>query len=107
MPHPRELPIPRQIANEQKAFELARIWIVAGGGQHVSLTTGIVGDTKGWGVLLVNLAKHVANAYHQTRGLDPNQTLAGIKAAFDAEWTNPSEQPTGEVVNKNPPQNPA
>jgi len=51
--------------------------------------------------LLVNLAKHVANAYHQTKGVDPNQTLAGIKAAFDAEWANPTDRPTGEVI-KNP-----
>ena len=100
MPHPRELPIPRPCANEQKAFELARIWIVAGGGQHVSLSTGVVGDPRGWGILLVNLAKHVANAYQQVRGLDANQTLAGIKAAFEAEFANPTDTPVGEVMKK-------
>ena len=97
MPQPNELPIPRAVANDPKAFELARLWIVAGGGQHVSLTTNIVGDHKAWGILLVNLAKHVANAYQQTRGADPAQTLNGIKAAFDAEWANPTNNPTGEV----------
>src|SRR5688572_1304275 len=101
MPHPRELPLPRPVANEPKAFELARIWIVAGGGQYVSLSTGIVGDPSGWGILLVNLAKHVANAYQQVRGVDANQTLAGIKAAFEKEWNSPTDNPTGEVM-KNP-----
>lgn len=102
MPHPRELPIPRQIANEQMAIEIARIWIAAGGGHHLSLTTNLVGDPKAWGIMLVNLAKHVANAYHQSRGADPEQMLAGIKAAFDAEWANPTNQLGGEVV-KPPP----
>ena len=97
MAQPNELPIPRAIASDPKAFELARLWIVAGGGQHVSLTTNIVGDSKAWGILLANLARHVANAYHQTRKVDPAQTLNGIKAAFDAEWANPTNNPTGEV----------
>ena len=106
MPHPKELPIPRPIGSDPKAFELARIWIVAGGGQHVSLSTGVVGDPTGWGIMLVNLAKHVANAYHQTRGIDPNQTLDGIKAAFEKEWTNPTDKPMGEVMKKPQAENP-
>jgi len=102
MPHPRELPIPRTLTNEPKAFELARLWGVAGGGQYVSLTTAVIADPAAWGILLVNLAKHAANAYQQTKGLDANQTLVRIKAAFDAEWANPTDKPTGEVI-KNPP----
>jgi hypothetical protein len=101
MPHPRELPMPRSLSNEPKAFEIARIWGVAGGGQHVSLSTNVIADPSAWGILLVNMAKHVANAYQQTKGLDANQTLAGIKAAFDAEWASPTDKPVGEVV-KNP-----
>jgi len=106
MPHPRELPIPRPVANEQNAFELARIWIVAGGAQYVSLSTGVVGDPKGWGIMLVNLAKHVANAYHQTRGIDATQTLEGIKAAFEKEWNTPTDKPMGEVMQRPQPENP-
>ena len=94
---PNELPAPRAVANDPKAFEIARLWVVAGGGQHVSLTTNIVGDSKAWGIMLVNLAKHVANAYHQARGIDAAQTLNGIKAAFDAEWAKPSTNPANKV----------
>jgi hypothetical protein len=100
---PQELPIPRQIANEQKAFEIARIWIAGGGGHHVSLNTSLVGDPKAWGIMLANLAKHVANAYHQSRGVDQEQMLAGIKAAFEAEWTKPTNQLGGQVVKPQPP----
>ena len=102
MPHPRELPMPRPLINEPKAIELARIWAVAGGGQHVSLTTSAIADPAAWGILLVNLAKHVASAYQQTKGLEAHETLNRIKSAFDSEWTNPTDKPTGEVI-KNPP----
>jgi hypothetical protein len=106
MPHPKELPIPRPCANEEKAAELARIWMSGRGGQHVSLSTGVVGNPNGWGVLLVNLARNVADAYKQTLGLDPDQTLAGIKAAFEKEWNSPTTRATGEVVKNVPRENP-
>lgn len=101
MAHPRELPIPRPVANEQKAFEIARVWIVAGGGQYVSLATNVMGDGRAWGILLANLARHAAAAAQQTRGIDANQTLAQIKEAFDTEWANPTDTPSGEVI-RNP-----
>jgi len=90
--------MPRPIANEPKAFEIARVWIVAGGGQHVSLSTSVMGDPAAWGILLVNLARHAANANHQTKGVDVNQSLAGIKAAFEKEWAAPTDKPIGGVV---------
>jgi len=98
--------MPRTLTNEPKAIELARIWAVAGGGQHVSLTTNVIPDPAAWGILLVNLAKHVANAYHQTKGIDPNLTLNRLKAAFESEWTSPTDKPVGEVVNKPQSENP-
>ena len=102
---PNELPAPRAVTNDPKAFEIARIWIAAGGGHHVSLNTNLVGDAKAWGIMLANIAKHVANAYHQSRGADQAQMLTGIKAAFEAEWINPTNQLGGEVV-KPPPRTP-
>src|SRR5829696_1887018 len=102
MPHPRELPMPRPLINEPKAVELARIWAVAGGGQHVSLTPAFTPDPASWGIMMVSLIKHVASAYHQTKGLDPNETLNRIKASFDSEWSNPTDKPTGEVIARPP-----
>jgi hypothetical protein len=37
--------------------------------------------------LLVDLARHVAQAYAQGEGADPAQVLARIREGFDAEWT--------------------
>jgi len=105
MPHPRELPIPRPVANEQKALEIVRVWI-AGGGQYVSLSTNVMGDPRAWGILLTNLARHAAAATQQTRGMDASETLAQIKAALDAEWANPTDKTRGEVITKSPPETP-
>lgn len=90
--------MPRPLVNEPKAFEMARVWAVAGGGQYVSLSTNVIADPASWGILLVNLAKHVANAYQQTKGIDADQTLTRLKAAFDAEWASPTDKPIGAVV---------
>jgi hypothetical protein len=45
--------------------------------------------------MLVDLAKHVANAYEQVDGRDRDETLARIKAGFDAEWDHATDEPTG------------
>jgi len=94
--------MPRPLINEPKAVELARIWAVAGGGQHVSLTPAFTPDPASWGIMMVNLIKHVASAYHQTKGLDPNETLNRIKASFGSEGSNPPDKPTGEVIARPP-----
>jgi len=39
--------------------------------------------------MLVDIAKHAANAY-ANEGADPESVLAQIRAAFDAEWSSPT-----------------
>jgi hypothetical protein len=94
--HPQELPIPSAASRDNRAIELARIW-AAGGKQHVSLATGIWDDPAAWGIMLVDLAKHVANAYAQTTGAMESETLQRIKEGFDAEWNTATDRPTGQV----------
>ena len=55
-----ELHIPDAAKKDSNAFEILRIWI-AGGSQHVSLKTGVWEDPAAWGLMLADLAKHVAN----------------------------------------------
>ena len=90
----KELPIPPSAASAQESAEIARIWI-AEGRQHVTLHARAWKDPAAWGLLLVDLAKHVADAYEQTEGRDRQQTLARIKTGFDAEWDHPTDEPTG------------
>jgi hypothetical protein len=94
---PRELPIPPAVANDPKAFEVARIW-ASRGSQHVSLGTEAWEDPAAWGLMLVDLARHVANGYEQAQGRDRNDVLLRIRAGFDAEWQSPTDEPTGGIV---------
>ncbi len=89
-----ELSIPPAAASARESAEIARIWI-ADGREHVTLHALAWKDPAAWGLLLVDLAKHVANAYEQLEGRDRNQTLARIKDGFDAEWDHATDVPTG------------
>ena len=92
-----ELPVPLATQSDVSAREIARVWVV-GGAQHVSLATGLWSDPGAWGLLLVDLAKHVANAYEQADGLDPSHVIARIRDAFDAEWDAPTDTPSGRTT---------
>jgi len=93
----RQLPIPPIAEESPDAVEVARVW-VADGSQHVSLATGLWPDPGAWGLLLVDLARHIARAYEQTNGPDSHDALLLIRRAFDAEWDSPTDQPEGRVL---------
>jgi hypothetical protein len=92
--HRGQLEIPPNAKVAKDATEIARIWAAAGK-QEVALRTDIWKDPAAWGLMLVDLAKHVANAYEQTEGRDRAEVLARIKAGFDAEWSSATDEPTG------------
>ena len=71
------------------AVELVRLWITPDRGTQVSIRTAF-DDPNAWGILLVDLANHVADAYAR-EGEDRDQVLARIKDAFDEEWDNPTD----------------
>ena len=76
-----ELPIPDAAKKDRQAFELVRVW-VANKGQHVSLRAGAWDDPAFYGIMLADLAGHIANAYEQDAGLDRLKTLQRIKASL-------------------------
>ncbi|QDT00592.1 DUF5076 domain-containing protein [Adhaeretor mobilis] len=94
--HNNQLPIPNPVEADAKARELLRVW-AGGGKQHVALATGLWKDPANWGIMLVDLAKHLARAYEQTDNLDQAQSLARIKAGFDAEWNSATDNPEGGI----------
>jgi len=58
--------------------------------QVFTLNPNLWSDTGAWGLMLVDLAKHVANAY-VAQGFDANEALTRIRAAMDAEWAHPTD----------------
>jgi Domain of unknown function (DUF5076) len=86
-----------QVQQDARAIELARVW-AAGGCQHASLNVGVWSDPAAWGIMLVDLARHVASAYRETEGRDLDQTLARIKEGFETEWGYPTDSVAGGVI---------
>jgi hypothetical protein len=71
---------------------------VANDAQHVSLKVGVWEDPAAWGIMLADLARHVANAYQQDAGLDRNKTLQRIKDALNVELVSPTDDCPGQVL---------
>jgi len=82
--HP--LPPPPAVDDAEQAIELARIWAVDGS-QHVTINVHLWKDPAAWGMMLVDFARHVADAYSES-GMTEEEALSRIKAGLDAEWTH-------------------
>ncbi len=85
MPHENELAIPPDAEESKDAVEIGRVW-VCNGALNVSLRVGVFDGIGTWGVLLADLARHIADAQEQLDHSDPENTLDEIKEALDAEW---------------------
>jgi hypothetical protein len=86
-----ELQPPATIHRASRAMELARIWIVDGK-QHVAIHGKLWEDPAAWGLMLMDLAGHVANAYAQN-GHDREVVLERILQGFRAECHSPTDEP--------------
>jgi len=82
----RHLTVPPEVEEASDSVELLRAFAAAGK-LHVALTWDAWPEASGWGVLLADLARHVANAAEQQQGVPAAQTLADLRLAFDDAWT--------------------
>jgi hypothetical protein len=92
-----ELPIPPTARSDKNARELIRAW-AAHGGLHCSLNVTSWGDKErmAWGILLTDVARHVADALHIEHGWDKAETIHEIRRVFNAELDDPTDEPTGK-----------
>ena len=93
----QSLDVPAEAAGDPKAAEIARIWIVDGD-QHVSLRVGGWAGPEGWGIILADLARHVANAFEQVDSMKYAGALTTIENAFLVEMMAPTTESSGEVI---------
>ena len=94
--HISELIIPPLATADPKAVEILRVW-ASGGKQHVAIATGLWNDPAKWGIMLVDLARHIANIFEQSEGKDFQVALDRLKAGFDAEWSHQTDMPSGTI----------
>jgi hypothetical protein len=93
MSYPKdELAPPPASTVDAKSFEVARLW-VANDAQHVVLRTDVWPDPAAWGIVLADLARHVALAYQQRGGHDLEDVLERVLAGFHTELESPIDLP--------------
>jgi hypothetical protein len=92
-----ELLIPPAAGQDERSAEMVRAW-VANKALHCTLRIGVWKDPAAWGILLADLARHVANAHHEQDGRDVAESLARIRKAFDGELDAPTDTPFGEFA---------
>jgi hypothetical protein len=85
----RNLIVPMMVRQSNNYQEIIRAWIVDNR-QIVQLSESLWKDPAAWGIFLVDLINHVANAYDQA-GFDRSEVIAAIKKTMEAEWKNPTE----------------
>ena len=92
------LTIPEEAQKDKASFEVLRVWI-ANQAQHVSIRSGAWEDPFAWGIVLADLARHVALDHQlQNEGTDPEAFLNRLLEGFEAEIENPTDEPEGEVT---------
>jgi uncharacterized protein DUF5076 len=92
----KSLDVPPAVERDKAAFEVLRVW-VAERGQHVSIRSGAWEDPAAWGVVLADLARHVAHAHHLKSRVNEEEFLGRVLESFYDEIEDPSEEPEGEV----------
>jgi Domain of unknown function (DUF5076) len=94
---PKQLPIPQAAVKDRNSVEIFRVWAVENT-EHVSVNAGLWKDPAMYGLVLADLAKHIANAYKHKMNRDPQKTLERIMAGFAAEMDSPTDTPKGQVI---------
>ena len=89
--NPNALPLPPLANADPGAVEVVRVWAAPGAPQQLVINP-IWKNPAAWGLLLVDVARHAAEAYSE-EGFDRAAVLAQIKTAFDAEWGNATDAP--------------
>ena len=91
------LPVPPVAQRDRASFEVLRVWI-AEKGQHVSIQSGAWEDPFAWGIVLADLARHIAHAHEVAdKKVDPEKFLERLLEGFQAEIEDPTDEPEGEV----------
>ena len=83
------LAVPPMADSNSAAIEVLRVWAASGAPQQLTLRT-TWNDPGAWGLLLVDVARHAAQAY-EAEGRDPADVLARIRESWNAEWAFPTD----------------
>jgi hypothetical protein len=83
---------------ETGGTEVLRAFVDSQNGLSISLKSAFE-DPATWGLLLVDVARHVARAYAGQSEVSEREALDRIREMFDAEWQRPTDLGTTQAVN--------
>lgn len=93
--HRGSLDRPREVTSDGRAMEVLSAWLQSDGRNTVVVRPETWPDPAAWGLLLVDIARHIANALHEARGEEAGRILARIREGIIAELGDPTDTPTG------------
>jgi hypothetical protein len=91
------LQTPEAALADPNANEILRAWI-ADGGLVCNLRPTSFPDASAWGIVLADVARHVADALQGARGIPSEETIRQIWHLFNAELGFPTDTPRGKFV---------
>ena len=94
------LPVPDEAPDAEMAREIARIWSL-GDTYDLCLMPEALGGAAPWGMIAADLIHFVGHALATDAQPEPD-VRAEIRHYFDAEWHNPTDIHTGEIVDDDP-----
>jgi hypothetical protein len=83
-------------ALEEGGVEVLRA-VIVDGGLHVSLRRAF-DDPEAWGMLIADIARHVARIYATEDKFGEEETLARVRAIFEAEMDAPTDPGTTSAM---------
>jgi Domain of unknown function (DUF5076) len=83
-------------AMEQGGVEVLRA-VIVDGGLHVSLRRAF-DDPEAWGMLIADVARHIARIYATEKKMAEDETLARVRAIFEAEMDAPTDPGTTSAL---------
>ena len=83
-------------AMEQGGVEVLRA-VIIDGGLHVSLRRAF-DDPEAWGMLIADIARHVARIYAKESAMSEETVLERVRAIFESEMDAPSDPGTTSAI---------
>jgi hypothetical protein len=103
----KSLPVPDAAQRDPKSVEMVRTWI-AEGDLFVVLNIGFwesasngIDEREAWGMLMADMARHIANAHETEYGRNPHETLEIVRKSFEREIVRPTSSQSGQFTKGN------
>jgi hypothetical protein len=83
---------------------MIRVWL-ANQQQHIALNIGFweergIDERAAWGMVLEDMVHHIANAHQAEFGHDSEESIAKIRAAFEAEMESATSDRLGGFLSE-------